>query len=119
MCFLVTRFTMLGRGGKVYLALYVHCLFLHAIQMYATDSDDMDALTFNAPTGILFRYLTFSEAKKQPISEINLKEAFEVLVMNMSQLFDQCIPLGRDYLEPIKDVGPKFALKLIREYGAS
>ncbi|EDQ99854.1 uncharacterized protein LACBIDRAFT_315188 [Laccaria bicolor S238N-H82] len=103
MCFLVTRFTMLGRGGK----------------MYTTDSDDMDALTFNAPTGILFRYLTFPEAKKQPISEINLKEAFEVLVMNMSQLFDQCIPLGRDYLEPIKDVGPKFALKLIREYGAS
>lgn len=28
-----------------------------------------------------------------------------------------CILLGCDYLEPIKGVGPKSALKLIREYG--
>ncbi|EDR04462.1 uncharacterized protein LACBIDRAFT_304545 [Laccaria bicolor S238N-H82] len=51
---------------------------------------------------------------------MNPKEALEVPDMNMSQLlFDLCIPLGCDYLEPIKDVGPKFLLKLIREYGAS
>jgi flap endonuclease-1 len=28
-----------------------------------------------------------------------------------------CILLGCDYLEPIKGVGPKTALKLIREHG--
>ncbi|EDR01362.1 uncharacterized protein LACBIDRAFT_312265 [Laccaria bicolor S238N-H82] len=90
-------------------------------------------LTFNAPTGILFRHLTFSEAKKQPISDVNPKEALEVPDMSSSclslrfppyanqhsKLFDLCIPLGCDYLEPIKDVGLKFPLKLIREYGAS
>ncbi|KAJ3788072.1 flap endonuclease 1 [Lentinula aff. detonsa] len=88
----------LARGGKV----------------YAAGSEDMDTLTFNAP--ILFRHLTFSEAKKQPISEINLKAALDGLNMNMSQFIDLCILLGCDYLEPIKGVGPKSALKLIREH---
>ncbi|EEB94193.1 hypothetical protein MPER_07036, partial [Moniliophthora perniciosa FA553] len=72
----------LARGGKV----------------YAAGSEDMDTLTFNAP--ILFRHLTFSEAKKQPISEINLKVALEGLDMDMSQELVQ-----------------KSALKLIREHG--
>ncbi|KAK0208336.1 flap endonuclease 1 [Desarmillaria ectypa] len=89
----------LARGGKV----------------YAAGSEDMDTLTFSAP--ILLRHLTFSEAKKQPISEINLKLALEGLDMDMSQFIDLCILLGCDYLEPIKGVGPKSALKLIREHG--
>ncbi|KAJ7650420.1 flap endonuclease 1 [Roridomyces roridus] len=90
----------LARGGKV----------------YAAGSEDMDTLTFSAP--ILFRHLTFSEAKKQPISEINLKAALEGLDMNMSQFIDLCILLGCDYLEPIRGVGPKSALKLLREHGS-
>lgn len=44
----------------------------------------MDTLTFAAP--ILYRHLTFSEAKKQPISEINLQKALEGLEMDMSQV---------------------------------
>ncbi|KAG1732395.1 PIN domain-like protein [Suillus paluster] len=89
----------LARGGKV----------------YAAGSEDMDTLTFNAP--ILYRHLTFSEAKKAPISEINLSKALEGLEMEMPQFIDLCILLGCDYLEPIRGVGPKSALKLIREYG--
>ncbi|KAG1735196.1 PIN domain-like protein [Suillus lakei] len=89
----------LARGGKV----------------YAAGSEDMDTLTFNAP--ILYRHLTFSEAKKAPISEINLQKALEGLEMDMSQFIDLCVLLGCDYLEPIRGVGPKSALKLIREYG--
>ncbi|OAX41669.1 PIN domain-like protein [Rhizopogon vinicolor AM-OR11-026] len=89
----------LARGGKV----------------YAAGSEDMDTLTFNSP--ILYRHLTFSEAKKAPISEINLQKALEGLEMDMSQFIDLCILLGCDYLEPIRGVGPKSALKLIREYG--
>ncbi|KAI0087893.1 PIN domain-like protein [Irpex rosettiformis] len=89
----------LARGGKV----------------YAAGSEDMDTLTFNAP--ILYRHLTFSEARKAPISEINLHKALEGLEMSMSQFIDLCILLGCDYLEPIRGVGPKSALKLIREYG--
>ena len=54
------------------------------MQVYAAGSEDMDTLTFNAP--ILYRHLTFSEAKKQPISEINLEKALEGLEMTMSQV---------------------------------
>jgi hypothetical protein len=41
----------------------------------------MDTLTFNTP--ILYRHLTFSEAKKEPIAEINLEKVLEGLEMNM------------------------------------
>ncbi|KAG6330471.1 hypothetical protein ID866_8618 [Astraeus odoratus] len=83
--------------------------------VYAAGSEDMDTLTFNAP--ILFRHLTFSEAKKAPISELNLQKVLEGLEMDMSQFIDLCILLGCDYLEPIKGIGPKNALKLVREFG--
>lgn len=83
--------------------------------MYAAGSEDMDTLTFNTP--VLYRHLTFSEAKKEPISEINLQLALEGLEMEMSQFIDLCILLGCDYLEPIKGIGPKSALKLVREHG--
>ena len=53
-------------------------------QVYAAGSEDMDTLTFNAP--ILFRHLTFSEAKKAPISEINLEKVLEGLEMDMYQV---------------------------------
>ncbi|TFY62463.1 hypothetical protein EVJ58_g3848 [Rhodofomes roseus] len=85
------------------------------VVVYAAGSEDMDTLTFHAP--VLLRHLTFSEARKTPISEINLDKALEGLEMNMSQFIELCILLGCDYLEPIKGVGPKSALKLIREHG--
>ncbi|CAE7217982.1 unnamed protein product [Rhizoctonia solani] len=90
----------LARGGKV----------------YAAGSEDMDTLTFNAP--VLYRHLTFSEAKKAPISEIVLEKALDGLGMNMEQFTELCILLGCDYLEPIKGVGPKNAFKLMQEHGS-
>lgn len=54
------------------------------MQVFAAGSEDMDTLTFGTP--ILLRHLTFSEAKKQPISEIVLDRALEGLEMNMSQV---------------------------------
>ena len=93
----------------------------------------MDTLTFNTP--ILFRHLTFSEAKKQPILEVDLKKALDGLGMTMSQVLDLvfpamafsddsfrqfielCLLLGCDYLEPIRGVGPKTAYKLMQEHG--
>ena len=92
----------------------------------------MDTLTFNTP--ILFRHLTFSEPKKQPILEVDLKKALDGLDMTMSQVPEQmllpeeisnevflqfielCLLLGCDYLEPIKGVGPKTAYKLMQEH---
>jgi flap endonuclease-1 len=44
----------------------------------------MDTLTFGSP--ILLRHLTFSEARKMPISEFDLNEALEGLKMNMDQV---------------------------------
>jgi flap endonuclease-1 len=46
----------------------------------------MDTLTFNSP--ILLRHLTFSEAKKEPISQIDLSKALEGLEMDMNQVND-------------------------------
>lgn len=60
----------LARGGKV----------------FAAGSEDMDTLTFNSP--ILLRHLTFSEAKKEPISQIDLSKALEGLEMDMNQVND-------------------------------
>ncbi|KAF8340355.1 PIN domain-like protein [Cantharellus anzutake] len=85
-------------------------------KVFAAGSEDMDTLTFNSP--VLLRHLTFSEAKRMPISEIRLDKALEGLEMNMSQFIELCILLGCDYLEPIKGIGPKSALKLMKEYGS-
>ncbi|KAL7423360.1 Elongation of fatty acids protein 2 [Cryptotrichosporon argae] len=85
-------------------------------KVYAAGSEDMDTLTFNTP--ILLRHLTFSEAKKMPISEISLDEALKGLHMTMDQFIELCILLGCDYLEPVKGVGPKTALRLLREHGS-
>ena len=52
--------------------------------MYAAGSEDMDTLTFHSP--ILLRHLTFSEAKKMPISEIHLETALQDLEMTMDQV---------------------------------
>lgn len=61
--------------------------------MYAAGSEDMDTLTFNSP--ILLRHLTFSEAKKAPISEINLKTVLSELEMTMDQV---SMPRGTLYM---------------------
>ncbi|KAG0764249.1 hypothetical protein G6F57_004707 [Rhizopus arrhizus] len=88
----------LARGGKV----------------YAAASEDMDTLTFKAP--ILLRHLTFSEARKMPIDEVNLEKALAGMGLDMDQFVDLCILLGCDYTESIKGVGPKNAYNLIKEH---
>ncbi|WVN86547.1 flap endonuclease 1 [Cryptococcus depauperatus CBS 7841] len=83
-------------------------------KVYAAGSEDMDTLTFHTP--VLLRHLTFSEAKKMPISEIHLDVALKDLDMTMDQFIELCILLGCDYLEPCKGIGPKTALRLMREH---
>lgn len=85
-----------------------------AEKVYAAASEDMDTLCFNAP--VLLRHLTFSEARKEPISEISLSKALEGLMMDMDQFIDMCILLGCDYCDPIRGIGPKKALELVREH---
>jgi flap endonuclease-1 len=74
----------------------------------------MDTLTFGTP--VLLKHLTFSEAKRMPVAEVNLTKALEGFGMEMDQFIDLCILLGCDYMDSIKGMGPKTALKLIREH---
>ncbi|KAF2863051.1 flap endonuclease 1 [Piedraia hortae CBS 480.64] len=83
-------------------------------KVYAAASEDMDTLTFNAP--VLLRKLTFSEQRKEPIQEIHLEKVLEGLQMERDQFIDLCILLGCDYVDPVKGIGPKVALSLIKEY---
>ncbi|KAF2174216.1 hypothetical protein M409DRAFT_62322 [Zasmidium cellare ATCC 36951] len=89
---------VLARGGKV----------------YAAASEDMDTLTFDAP--VLLRHLTFSEQRKEPVQEIHVDRVLEGLEMDRKQFIDLCILLGCDYVDPVKGIGPKVALNLIKEH---
>ncbi len=53
-------------------------------KVYATGSEDMDTLTYGSP--VLLRHLTFSEARKMPISEIHLDKALTGLGVTMEQV---------------------------------
>ena len=83
-------------------------------KVYAAASEDMDTLTFDSP--VLLRHLTFSEQRKEPIQEIHLDRVLEGLEMDRDQFIDLCILLGCDYVDPVKGIGPKVALNLIREH---
>lgn len=83
-------------------------------KVYAAASEDMDTLTFNSP--VLLRKLTFSEQRKEPIQEVHLDKILEGLDMDLNQFIDLCILLGCDYVDPVKGIGPKVALNLIREH---
>ncbi|KAL3943087.1 MAG: hypothetical protein SGBAC_002820 [Bacillariaceae sp.] len=84
-------------------------------QVYATGTEDMDALTFKTP--VLVRKMTFANASKATIQTMKYAKALEGLGLNHDQFVDLCILLGCDYCDSIKGVGPKTALKLIREHG--
>ncbi|WFC97771.1 Elongation of fatty acids protein 2 [Malassezia yamatoensis] len=85
-------------------------------KVYGAGSEDMDTLTFGAP--ILLKNLTASEQKKLPVTEVSLPKALEELNMPMEQFVDLCLLLGCDYLDPVRGIGPKKALKLIQEFGS-
>lgn len=53
-------------------------------KVFAAASEDMDTLTFGTP--VLLRHLTFSEARKMPIDEVNLEKALEGLDLTMAEV---------------------------------
>jgi len=87
-------------------------------KVYATATEDMDALTFG--TTILVRHMTMSKErqKKLNIHEYNLKDALEGLGYTMDQFIDMCILMGCDYTESIRGIGPKKALNYLNQYGS-
>ncbi|XP_016988811.1 flap endonuclease 1 [Drosophila rhopaloa] len=83
-------------------------------KVYATATEDMDALTFGSTK--LLRYLTYSEARKMPVKEFSYDKLLEGLAINSREFIDLCILLGCDYCESIKGIGPKRAIELINNY---
>lgn len=53
-------------------------------KIYATATEDMDALTFGS--NILLRHMTFSEARKMPIQEIHLDKVLAELELNQNEV---------------------------------
>ncbi|XP_057656698.1 flap endonuclease 1 [Diorhabda carinulata] len=82
--------------------------------VYATATEDMDALTFGSK--VLLRHLTFSEARKMPIQEIHLDKVLEGLQLKQEEFIDLCILLGCDYTDSIRGIGPKRAIELIQKH---
>ncbi|WP_342303894.1 flap endonuclease-1 [Methanolobus sp. ZRKC5] len=86
-------------------------------------SQDYDSLLFGSPQVV--RNLTVSGKRKLPKKNIyvdvkpetiNLKENLDELGITHSQLIDLALCVGTDYNEGLGGVGPKTALKLIREH---
>ncbi|KAI7878724.1 PIN domain-like protein [Mucor mucedo] len=67
-------------------------------KVFGAASEDMDTLTFGTP--VLLRHMTYSEARKLPIDEVNLQKALEGLGFTMAQF----------------GIGPQGAYKLINEH---
>lgn len=84
--------------------------------VYGAGSEDMDTLTFGTP--LLLRHLTFSEARKVPINTVNLDKVLAGLDLTMERFIEFCILCGCDYVDPLKGVAAKTALKLIKEHGS-
>lgn len=83
-------------------------------KVFATATEDMDALTFGS--NIMLRHLTFSEARKMPIKEYNYDKVLKGFELSTDEFIDLCILLGCDYCDSIKGVGPKRAIELINTY---
>ena len=91
--------------------------------VWAASSKDYDSLLFGAPR--LIRFLTITGKKFLPSKGVSRPLKPEIIELdtflshlgiNREQLVDLAILIGTDFNEGIKGIGPKKALRLIREY---
>jgi len=87
-------------------------------KVYATATEDMDALSFGSP--ILVRHMTMSKErqKKLNIHEYDLKEALKGMGYTMDQFLELCVLMGCDYTDNIRGIGPKKAFNYLNQYGS-
>ncbi|MCG7844279.1 MAG: flap endonuclease-1 [Methanomassiliicoccales archaeon] len=92
--------------------------------VWATASQDFDSLLFGAPR--LVRNLTLSGRRKMPGKDeyrdvhtqvIDLQETLRALGLDGRQLVGLCILVGTDFNPGVMGIGPKKALKLIKQHG--
>jgi len=90
---------------------------------YATGSQDMDSMLFGSPR--LIRNLSISGRRKVPKKEeyieikpelIDLEEVLSSLGITREQLIIMGMLIGTDYNPGVEKVGPKTALKLVKEH---
>lgn len=90
--------------------------------VYATVSQDFDSLLFGTP--ILIRNLSISGKRKLPGKQayvkttpqvIKLIETLKELNITRDQLIKIAILIGTDYNKGVRGIGPKTALKVIKE----
>ena len=94
--------------------------------VYAAASQDYDSLLFGAPR--LVRNMTITGRRKLPRKDvyvevkpelIELQQLLKDLELTREQLVDVGILVGTDYNpEGVKGIGPKKAIKLIKEHGS-
>ncbi len=83
-------------------------------KVFGTATEDMDALTFGSSR--LLRHMTASQARKLPVTEIELKTALEEMGLTMDEFIDVCILCGCDYTGSIRGIGPSKSFDLIKKY---
>lgn len=84
--------------------------------VYATATEDMDALTFGTKRMVRHMLASKERQKKLNIHEYNLKQALDGLGMDMDEFIDMCILLGCDYTDKIAGVGPKKAFQYVKDF---
>ncbi|MBS7643696.1 flap endonuclease-1 [Candidatus Bathyarchaeota archaeon] len=93
--------------------------------VWAAASQDYDSLLFGAPR--LVRNITISGRRKLPRKNVYIEVVPEVVELNQvlselnitrELLVDIGILIGTDYNPGIKGIGPKTALKLVKEHGS-
>ncbi|MFH1403102.1 MAG: flap endonuclease-1 [Candidatus Altiarchaeota archaeon] len=80
-------------------------------EAWAVGSQDYDALLFGAPR--LVKGLTMSG--KLELSLVDLKDSLSSLGLTREQLIDVAILVGTDFDPGVKGIGPKKALKAVKE----
>ncbi len=93
--------------------------------VYAAASQDYDSLLFGAP--VLVRNLTLSGRRKMPRRNVyvdvvpetlKLSDTLAALGITREQLVDMGVLMGTDFNPGVKGIGPKKALKLMKEFGS-
>ncbi len=93
--------------------------------VFAASSQDFDALLFGAPK--LVRNLTLAGRRKMPRRNVyvdvvpellELEDVLAELEISREQLVDLGVLMGTDFNEGVKGIGPKKALKLVKEFGS-
>lgn len=93
--------------------------------VWAAGSKDYDSLLFGAPRLIRFLAINSTEflpslgySRRVAPETLDLEENLRSLGLTREQLVDAAILVGTDFFEGIKGIGPKTAVKRLREWGS-